>query len=134
MKLQTVLRDTEEDTATSERSEVNAGESPLQELNQADAWQYVPELSCDSHILMILKDHRNTLKWLDDAEPTADVPDVHKEPVKVLEKLGFVVRRNNRTFSLGRQRIKRVLARESHYLSFQFTFEDLIRREFGLSG
>jgi len=80
----------------------------------------------DTPIVKILKDCRPVLRWLDECGPTRNLPDKYEEPVKRLEKLGFVFRRNNKTFSLRRHRLRKVLAHESKKLTAPFGIEDLL--------
>lgn len=80
----------------------------------------------DSPILKILNACRPALRWLDEKGPTPDVPKKYADSIKMLEKLGFVFRRNNKTFSLRRHRLRKVLAHESQKSTKACKLEDLL--------
>ncbi len=71
-------------------------------------------------------DCRLALRWLDESGPTQLLPQKFAEQVKALEKLGIVFRRNNKTLSLRRQRLKKVLDHESQKVNASYNFEDLL--------
>jgi len=77
-------------------------------------------------ILKQLFDCRSALCFLNENGPTQVVPKQFEEQVRCLEKLGFVFRRNSKTFSLRHQRLKRVLERESKTLCTDYHLEDLL--------
>lgn len=80
-----------------------------------------------SGILRVLSECKSALRWLEQSAPIERVPQVHEDRIKCLERLGFVFRRDKRTVGLRKQRLKKVLERESKKLGFSFGIEDLIR-------
>lgn len=81
----------------------------------------------DSGILRVLSECKSTLRWLVEEQRAEVVPRMHEEKIKCLERLGIVFRRERRTIELRKQRLKRVLERESEKLGFSLSIEDLIR-------
>ena len=71
----------------------------------------------DIRVIDVLLTLAPTVRWLSDVEPinAADVPAEHIASVKQLENMGLVYRRNCRNCSLQRQRLVRMLKRESRY-------------------
>lgn len=81
----------------------------------------------DTPILKVLKDCRQALRWLNEKGPTQWLPGKYAAPVRCLENLGFVFRRNNKTFSLRRHRLRKVLEHESKKLTVPCRIDDLLR-------
>jgi hypothetical protein len=77
-------------------------------------------------ILRTLLDCRSALQWLNVQGPTQELPDKFVESIKCLEKLGFVYRRNNKTFSLRHHRLGKVIAHESSKMARPLKLEDLL--------
>lgn len=94
---------------------------PHTEQTEAPSAKYA-----DTPILQALVDCRQALRWLYEEGPTQAVPVKHSEPIKRLEKLGFVFRRNNKTVTLRRHRLTRVLEHESKKLSFACCLDDFV--------
>jgi len=80
----------------------------------------------DTPILKTLQDCKPALRWLNNEGPTQELPKEFAEPIKRLETLGIVYRRNNKTFSLRLHRLQKVLAHESQKLSKSYKIEDLL--------
>lgn len=80
----------------------------------------------DTPLIRVLYKCRPALRWLSAHEPIIEVPDAYKKPLGRLERLGFVFRRNNRTYSIRRQRLRKVLEHESRMLSFDYDLADVL--------
>lgn len=80
----------------------------------------------DTPILKVLSESRCVLRWLNKNEPTATIPRDYVAPIKRLENLGFVFRRNNKMYSLRRHRLQKVLEHESKKLTAPYKIEDLL--------
>lgn len=65
----------------------------------------------EHRIFDVLDSCKLTLDWIDAVHPIAlgVIPPEHLENVKILEKLGIVFRRNNKTLEVAKQRLRRVL-------------------------
>jgi len=82
-----------------------------------------------SAILKVLLDCRPALRWLSQSEPTDRVPQRHKEHINQLERLAIVYKRNNRVLGVRRQRLKKLLARESNYLGVLYNIDDVLGKD-----
>lgn len=80
-------------------------------------------------ILKVLHDCIPVLSFLNKRGPTQIVPQKLEEQTKRLEKLGFIFKRNNKTYCLRKQRLVKVLERESNTLHTKYRFEDLLSPE-----
>lgn len=69
-------------------------------------------------ILDVLLKQAQLVNLLAEQEPVnvADLPEEHLAGLKVLENLGLVYRRNSRGCSLQKQRLAKLLERESRYV------------------
>lgn len=73
----------------------------------------------DSRIIDVLLLLAPTVSWLSEAEPVNffDIPEAHLGAMKRLEVLGLVYRRNARSCALQKQRLIKMLKRESRYVT-----------------
>jgi len=77
-------------------------------------------------ILKLLFECRPALCFLNENGPTQVIPKNFVDQVNRLEKLGFVFKRNRKTFELRRQRLRKVLEHESKLLSNEYRLADLL--------
>lgn len=70
-----------------------------------------------SPILDVLEDSLAALTWVNTADSGVSVPEAHTEKLKRLEKLGIIFKRNNTTFGLRKQRLRKLLEREAGKVS-----------------
>ena len=82
----------------------------------------------DNKILKVLVTLAPTLSWLNQLGTidTREVPDQHIDALKQLEKLGVVNRRNNRSYEIKKQRLKRILDNESRSLLTPIQTSDIL--------
>lgn len=94
----------------------------------------------DYSMLKVLLDLAPTVVWLEElgAINFSKVPEAHIVPLKKLEALGIVYRRNARTCELQRQRLVKILNRETQNASpslreaCSFAFGSLLTRNMSL--
>lgn len=67
----------------------------------------------ESALVRVLKDCSEALCWVKQSGMKTDVPENLAPKVKQLENLGIVFKRNNKTFEIRRQRLRKLIANES---------------------
>lgn len=79
-----------------------------------------------SAILKVLLDCVPALRWLSRMESTDGIPPMFENQIKQLERLAIVYRRNNQVLGVRKQRLAKLLARESQNLHTPYSIEDLL--------